>query len=250
MLSEERKAIILKKINEEKSVTVKELKETLDFSESTIRRTITELDKEGLIIRVYGGAMSLENESLIEEQSVEDKEILNVEEKHRIGRYAASLIKAGDCVFLDAGTTTKCMIDYIDEKDVLYVTNGIVHAKELVKKGMKVILIGGELKESTEALIGADAILHVQKYHFTKGFFGTNGINPKIGFSTPDVREAAVKRVAIGNTMKGYRYILSDHDKFGKSCAVTFSEFEGTVLITDKCSDRIYYDVTDVKIVD
>ena len=94
MLSEERKAIILKKINEEKSVTVKKLKETLDFSESTIRRTITELDKEGLIVRVYGGALSLENESLIEEQSVEDKEILNVEEKHRIGRYAASLIKA------------------------------------------------------------------------------------------------------------------------------------------------------------
>ncbi len=249
MLSEERKAVILKKINEKKSVTVKELKETLNVSESSIRRTITELDHEGLIIRVYGGAMSLEMEDLIDEPSVIDKEIVNIDEKQKIGQYAASLIEPGDCVFLDAGTTTKCMINYITEKNATYVTNGVVHAKDLVKKGMKVILIGGELKENTEAVVGADAVLQVQKYHFSKGFFGTNGINPKTGFSTPDVREASIKRVAVGNTKAGERYILSDHDKFGKRCTVTFSGFEGTVLITDKCSDEIYYNIADVKIV-
>ncbi|MBE5900160.1 MAG: DeoR/GlpR transcriptional regulator [Lachnospiraceae bacterium] len=249
MLSEERKAVILKKINEKKSVTVKELKETLNVSESSIRRTITELDREGLIIRVYGGAMSLEMEDLVDEPSVIDKEIVNIDEKQKIGQYAAPLIEPGDCVFLDAGTTTKCMINYITEKNATYVTNGVVHAKDLVKKGMKVILIGGELKENTEAVVGADAVLQVQKYHFSKGFFGTNGINPKTGFSTPDVREASIKRVAVGNTKAGERYILSDHDKFGKRCTVTFSGFEGTVLITDKCSDEIYYNITDVKIV-
>ena len=249
MLSEERKAVILKKINEKKSVTVKELKETLNVSESSIRRTITELDHEGLIIRVYGGAMSLEMEDLVDEPSVIDKEIVNIDEKQKIGQYAASLIESGDCVFLDAGTTTKCMINYITEKNATYVTNGVVHAKDLVKKGMKVILIGGELKENTEAVVGADAVLQVQKYHFSKGFFGTNGINPKTGFSTPDVREASIKRVAVGNTKAGERYILSDHDKFGKRCTVTFSGFEGTVLITDNCSDEIYYNITDVKIV-
>ena len=249
MLSEERKAVILKKINEKKSVTVKELKETLNVSESSIRRTITELDHEGLIIRVYGGAMSLEMEDLVDEPSVIDKEIVNIDEKQKIGQYAASLIGPGDCVFLDAGTTTKCMINYITEKNATYVTNGVVHAKDLVKKGMKVILIGGELKENTEAVVGADAVLQVQKYHFSKGFFGTNGINPKTGFSTPDVREASIKRVAVGNTKAGERYILSDHDKFGKRCTVTFSGFEGTVLITDNCSDEIYYNITDVKIV-
>lgn len=249
MLSEERKAIILKKINEEKSVTVKELKETLDFSESTIRRTITELDREGLIVRVYGGAMSLELDDATEEMSVSDKEILNVGEKRKIGKYAASLIAPGDCVFLDAGTTTKCMIEYISEKDATYVTNGVIHAKELVKKGLKVILIGGELKEKTDALVGADAILQVQKYHFSKGFFGTNGINAKIGYSTPDTREASIKKVAVSNTMSGHRYILSDHDKFGRSCAVTFSGFEGTVVITDKSPEKMYYDIMNIKVV-
>lgn len=249
MLSEERKAIILKKINEEKTVTVKELKESLNVSESSIRRTITELDREGLIIRVYGGAMSLEMESLTEEPSVSDKEIVNIEEKQKIGKYAASLIEPGDCVFLDAGTTTKCMINYITEKDATYVTNGVVHAKDLVRKGMKVILIGGELKENTEAVIGADAILQVQKYHFSKGFFGTNGINAKIGFSTPDVREASIKKVAVSNSMPGQRYILSDHDKFGKSCTVTFSGFDGVVVITDKKPDNKYYDIMDIKVV-
>lgn len=248
MLSEERRAIILKKINEEKTVTVKELKQSLNVSESSIRRTITELDRDGLIKRVYGGAMSLEMEDVIEELSVTDKEIINIEEKQRIGKYAASLIEAGDCIFLDAGTTTKCMIDFITEKDAIYVTNGIVHAKDLVKKGMKVILIGGELKENTEAIVGADAILQIQKYHFSKGFFGTNGLSADIGFSTPDIREASIKKVAVENTTSGHRYILSDHDKFGKNCAVTFSDFEGTVLVTDKCLDKTYYNVTDVRI--
>lgn len=141
------------------------------------------------------------------------------------------------------------MIGFIKEKKATYVTNAVSHAKDLVRKGFKVLLIGGELKENTEAVVGSDAILHIQKYHFTKGFFGTNGINLKLGFTTPDVREALVKRIAIENTQAGQKYILADHDKFGKSSVVTFSDFVGTVVITDKRPDSAYMKIMDVKIV-
>lgn len=71
----------------------------------------------------------------------------------------------------------------------------------------------------------------------------------KLGYTTPDVREALIKRVAIENTMAGQRYILADHDKFGKSSAVTFADFGGTVILTDKYPGDLYSKVAEVKVV-
>ena len=240
MLTDERKTYILNKVKKEKTVSIKKLHEELGVSESTIRRNILELSREGKLIKVFGGAVALDETPVTEELSVQTKEMINVAEKRRIAEYAASLIVPEDYVYIDSGTTTQYMIEFINEKKATYVTNAVSHAKKLVKKGMRVFLIGGELKENTEAIVGADAILHVQKYHFTKGFFGTNGISHKLGFTTPDVREALIKRVAIENTQLGERYILADHDKFGLSSAVTFADFAGCVTITDSEPDALY----------
>ncbi len=249
MLTEERKLLILDVVNERKSATVQELKDELGVSESTIRRDITALGREGRLVKVFGGAVALEKQPSSEELSVLEKESVNRDEKLRIAQYAASLIMPGDYVYLDSGTTTEYMTSFITEKKATYVTNAVSHAKDLVRKGLKVLLIGGELKENTEAIVGADAILHIQKYHFTKGFFGANGVNMNLGFTTPDVREALIKRVAIENTQVGQRYVLADHDKFDKASAVTFADFGGAVVITDKYPGDIYSKVVDIKIV-
>lgn len=249
MLTEERKALILNEVNENGSVTVQELTEKLSASESTIRRAIISLSREGKLLKVHGGAVKLDESPSSQELSVLAKESINRDEKLEIAEYAASLIVPGDYVYIDSGTTTEYMIGYIKEKNATYVTNAVSHAKDLVRKGFKVLLIGGELKENTEAIVGADAILHIQKYNFTKGFFGTNGVNMKLGYTTPDVREALIKRVAIENTQLGRRYILADHDKFGLSSAVTFSDFGGTVIITDRYPGDIYSNATEIVIV-
>ena len=248
MLTEERKSAILAIVNAKKSVTVQELKSELDVSESTIRRDITALGREGRLVKVFGGAVALDDPPSQTELSVIMKESINRDEKLQIARYAASLIMPGDYVYLDSGTTTEYMIGFITEKKATYVTNAVAHAKDMVRKGLKVLLIGGELKENTEAIVGADAILHIQKYHFSKGFFGTNGVSMKLGFTTPDVREALIKRVAIQNTQVGERYILADHDKFGQTSAVTFSDFTGTVTITDKYPGEVYMKKMDIKV--
>ena len=249
MLAEERKTIILGIINERKSVTVQELKDELQASDSTVRRALTDLYREGKIVKVFGGAMALGFSNPSDEPSVRVKEKINHSEKKRIAEYAASLIKPGDIVYIDSGTTTECMIEFLKEKKATYVTNAVSHARDMVRKGFKVLLIGGELKENTEAIVGSDAILHIQKYHFTKGFFGTNAVNAKLGFTTPDVREALVKRVAIENTQAGQKYILADHDKFGKASAVTFSDFAGTIVITDRQPDNVFSKILDVRVV-
>ena len=249
MLTEERKSEILNLVNEKKSVTVRELVEIFGVSEATVRRDITALGKEGRLVKVFGGAVALEDPATQTELSVIMRESINRDAKLAIAKYAASLIMPGDYVYIDSGTTTEYMIGFISEKRATYVTNAFAHARDLVRKGMKVLLIGGELKENTEAIVGADAILHIQKYHFTKGFFGTNGVNMKLGFTTPDVREALIKRVAIENTQPGQRYVLADHDKFGISSAVTFSDFGGACVITDKYPGDIYSNVVEIKVV-
>jgi DeoR family fructose operon transcriptional repressor len=249
MLNEERKLLILKEVNEKGTITVQELRDKYGVSESTIRRAITDLSREGKLVKVFGGAVALDNSNNIEEPPLHSKDAVNKDEKIKIAEYAASLIEPGDYVFIDSGSTTRYMIDYITEKRAIYITNSVSHARGMVRRGFKVLLTGGELKENTEVIVGADAILHIQKYHFAKGFFGTNGINTKLGFTTPDVREALVKRVAIENTEPGSRFILADHDKFGKSSAVTFSDFGGTLVITDKRPENAYMNMMEIKVV-
>lgn len=249
MLTEERKTEILNLLNEKKSITVRELVDAFGVSEATARRDITALSKEGRLVKVFGGAVALEDPVTQTELSVIMRESINRDAKLEIAKYAASLIQPGDYIYIDSGTTTEYMLGFISEKRATYVTNAFAHARDLVRKGMKVLLIGGELKENTEAIVGADAILHIQKYHFSKGFFGTNGVDLKQGFTTPDVREALIKRVAIQNTKAGERYILADHDKFGETSAVAFSDFSGTVTITDKYPEESYRTKMEIKVV-
>ena len=196
MLAQERFERILEILREKQSVTVVELTEKLNTSESTIRRDLTELNRQGLLIKVHGGATAIKS-VLSREEEVITKSKKHQEEKRKIAKYAASLINKEDIVYLDAGTTTEMMLDYLREYDVIYVTNGITHARKLMNAGFKVHLIGGEIKAVTEALVGEEALEQLDKYNFTKGFFGTNGIDMKRGFTTPDQKEAAVKKLLL-----------------------------------------------------
>lgn len=152
MLTKTRQKEILKLLENRGSVTLQELKDHLNTSESTIRRDLNTLDAQGKLVKVFGGAVAADNMSIRDEQ-VSRREEKNLEEKRLIARYAASLIQDDDFVYLDAGTTTGCMLDYIsDTTTAVFVTNAPSHAQKLARKGMEVILIGGRLKQSTEQL--------------------------------------------------------------------------------------------------
>lgn len=87
------------------------------------------------------------------------------------------------------------MLDYIsDTTTAVFVTNAPSHAQKLARKGMEVILIGGRLKQSTEAVVGEEACRQIEKFNFSLGFLGSNGVSERSGFSTPDQDEAMVKK--------------------------------------------------------
>ena len=112
-----------------------------------------------------------------------------------------------------------------------FVTNAVAHAKKLAVSGFHVILVGGELKGTTEAVVGNEAILSIQNYNFTKGFFGTNGVSKRHGFTTPDPNEALVKQEAMRQTERCY--VLADSQKFGMVSSVTFGGFEEATILTE-----------------
>ena len=244
MLTEERYATILRILEEKKAVTVVELTRALHASESTVRRDLAALHKSGRLYKVYGGATAIDNNYSSAEEDMKTKAGLFNEEKTAIARAAAALIRPRDFVYIDAGTTTLRLIDFITEKSANFVTNGLPHASHLAAKGLKVSILGGELKAVTEAVMGPAALARLRLYNFTKGFFGTNGISPGSGFSTPDASEGLIKRTAIGQC--AHAYVLADHSKFNCISPITFANLSSAAIITGKLLDRKYLDYTHI----
>ena len=132
MLAEERHALILDLVNQQGNVKLTELCSRLHASQSTIRRDLLELSEQGLLTKVHGGAISRNERFFPVEHNMEEKANLYIAEKTAIARYAASLLEEGDFVYLDAGTTTEKVIDFIPLKKITFVTNGFLHAKLLI----------------------------------------------------------------------------------------------------------------------
>ena len=131
MLTEKRYEMILELLDKKRSVTVPEIKEVLRVSESTIRRDLTALDKAGRLTKVFGGAVSAEGMFTGTEPSVAQKLEVQQEEKRRIAQFAAGLIQADDFIYLDAGTTTGYILDYLPVHSATFVTNAVSHARKL-----------------------------------------------------------------------------------------------------------------------
>lgn len=238
MLAEERFAIIMNVLEQSGSVTVQHLMKELDASESTVRRDLNTLDAAGKLTKVYGGAILKGTTYSTKDDDVLMRKGLHKEDKFIIAKYAASLIKPEDFVYLDAGTTTELMIDYIPSKTATFVTNAVTHAKKLADLGYQVYILGGEFKAATEAIVGDEAIEALSKYNFTKGFWGANGVSIQKGFSTPDVKEGMIKKKSMENCKECY--ILCDSSKFSQISSVTFAPFDSATVLTTGLSQEVY----------
>lgn len=237
MLTQERYNYILQALEQRKAVSVAVLTKELNISESTIRRDLNALAKMGKLNKVHGGATFLEPRNKVtHEDQVEIRKEIHTIQKESIGRYAASLIEPEDFVYLDAGTTTASMLPYLEEKKAVYVTNSLEIAMNLTKRGLTTYMIAGKIRQITEAMVGCEAEKSIQNYHFTKGFFGTNGISKVHGFTTPDINEALVKKTAMNQCKRVY--VLGDYTKYNVISSVTFSELKGRNILSDQIPEE------------
>ncbi len=240
MLAEERFSIILSLLGQKRSVTVQELCEALDASESTVRRDLTILDRQGRLNKVHGGATLPEARFLAEEPSMAMKEEPAVPQKQSIARAAAALREPAVVGFIDAWTTTLELVRALGGAPVEagFVTNGLAHARLLVQKGRRVWLLGGTVRPNTEAVVGANALLALQQYNFTKAFMGVNGISLNAGYTTIDAEEAAVKATAVRRARECW--FLADDSKFGRVYPAVIAELHDGAILTNRCPNPKY----------
>ena len=231
MLAEDRLEKIVALVNEHGSITATDLMRLLDASESTIRRDLTRLAQLGRIVKVHGGATAVNRTVVSADQTVYEKYSVHLEEKTAIARFAATLIGPDDFVYIDAGSTTERLVDFITETRATYFTNSISVAHTLLSRGCRVLVPAGELKPVTEALVGEQTVETLRRYHFTVGFFGANGATPDEGFTTPETGEALVKSTALAQTLRPY--VLCDSSKFSMVSPVTFADFDDATVVTD-----------------
>lgn len=247
MIATQRQELIVEVVRRQGVASVSDLARELGISESTVRRDLSELAAEGRLVKVHGGATSLEEEHVLRDLTLVERASLHASEKSTIARYAAGLIGDDDCVYLDAGTSVQALVDELGKSarpSALFVTDSVTIGMSLVSMGMRAVLLGGELKSATEALVGPEAIDTIAHFHFTLGFWGTNGIDSASGFTTPDRGEAQIKRISMQHCQR--RYVLADASKFNRRASISFAGLEAATILCDfapepyKSLDNVY----------
>ena len=228
MLKSERKKLILEELSKHKIVSLEKLVGLLDTSESTVRRDLDELESENKLRRVHGGA---ELPHSLQEETIQEKSVKNLQEKKLIAQKASSLIKEKDVIFVDAGSTTAFLIKELERKDITVVTNSIHHAVQLVDKQIPTVIIGGGVKMTTDASIGGVALNQINQLHFDRAFIGMNGVDEGY-YTTPDMEEGAVKRAILENAKQ--TYVLADSSKIGQSSFAKVAPLKRAIVITSK----------------
>ncbi|WP_078381646.1 DeoR/GlpR family DNA-binding transcription regulator [Sutcliffiella halmapala] len=248
MLTPERQQKIIDLVLQNDVVKLQELVDITGASESTIRRDLSQLEEENKLKRVHGGAARLHQKG--EEPSILEKSSINLEAKNLIAKAAAELVQEGDCIFLDAGTTTFQMIQHLAANRITVVTNGFAHIHALMEKGISTYIIGGFMKNKTGAIIGGKATQSLKEYNFDKAFIGANGVHVKRGYTTPDPEEAYIKSLAIKQAQQAY--VLADESKINEVTFANVASIQEATLITnhvDKEFRATFEDKTSVMVV-
>ncbi|WP_041695018.1 DeoR/GlpR family DNA-binding transcription regulator [Alicyclobacillus acidocaldarius] len=195
MFADERKARIAQHVLVHKRATVSELAQMFQASESTIRRDLQELEEQGVLHRTHGGAVAKEVAAF--EPTWSEKRIQNQDAKMRIAALALDLVRPGQVVLLDAGTTTYEIARQWRHEGVTVVTNSLDIASEFsTRRDLDLVLLGGQLRAKTGAFVGPFAERMLDELHVDIAFLGANGIDFR-GITTPNPQEAAIKRAMV-----------------------------------------------------
>lgn len=221
--SEERKRVIIEQLKLEGQVKVPELSLRLTVSEETVRRDLLLLERDGLVKRVYGGAV-LTKPSNYEPPYLQRQKV-KIGEKERIGRAAANLIKSGDTIAIDVGTTTLELAKAIAGRERLTIlTNSLAvayHLMESLNSGRftgKIIVIGGELNSQQQSMSGTLGESVMSQFRVDKAFISAGGISLKRGISDYDLGETGMSRRMVEAASQ--TIVLADDSKLDKEAFV------------------------------
>ena len=233
--AKERRALILRLLEQKQEVQVTELSRDLGISEVTIRKDLTILQSRHLLLRTRGGAMRKPVENLNEDTTIDRKRMFNFKEKERIGLEAVKLIKDGDFIMLDSGTTTMEIAKNLGRFQHLRIlTNAMNIATELMNyKRFDVVLLGGNVRVNSLSVVGPLALSVLRNFRGYKLFLGVDSFSLDNGVSTPNMEEALLNQQMIQQADKVIA--VFDSSKFNKRSFVHIADTkELDCIITDR----------------
>ena len=227
----ERRERVKQIVKSRHAVRVEDLKAELGVSTATIRRDLHELEEEGELRRVHGGAMSIDAGPI--EARFEAKAATNPAQKRRIAERAAAMVEPDAKIYLDAGTTCLELAKLLAPRtDITIVTNSIPAINELAGTGPRLIVIGGELRTLSQALVGPLSTPVLDQLYLDHAFVGAFSLSLDAGLTTTDPAEAFTKEHVLTRTREAV--LLVDGSKLGtRSFAQAGRLDQIDVVITD-----------------
>lgn len=232
MTKEERQSIILELLIQHNSILVTDLATHLNVSSVTIRKDLTDLEREKKLYRNHGKAILID--PYIDNRNVSEKEKLYVEEKRLIGMKAASLITPKDSILIASGTTMHALARSIVPADELTVITASMEVSNILasEKNIYIIQLGGILRHSSLSVVGKYAENILADFSCSKLFIGVDGIDLDFGITTTNMMEASLNRVMMQTAQK--TIVLADSSKFGRRGFSKIADMEDADhIITD-----------------
>jgi DeoR family transcriptional regulator, galactitol utilization operon repressor len=224
----ERESQVLELIIEDSGVSVTDLSGRLGVSAVTIRSTLSALADKGVIVRTWGGAAPAFHPAIVERGKA------NMAAKSRIARRAAELVRDGDTIMVEAGTTTAMIGKYLfGRQNVHVVTNSTLFVPYArANPALEVTMTGGAFRAATESVVGPIALAELARFHVRLAFVGTDGFSCAAGLTTHLVEGAEIVKAMAAAAEQ--TVVLADSSKYGKSGFVTVLPLEQIdVLVTD-----------------
>ncbi|MEA5009923.1 DeoR/GlpR family DNA-binding transcription regulator [Clostridium tyrobutyricum] len=209
----------------------------MEGSQNTIRRDIHELVKSGTIKKVYGG-VSANSKLLV---PFNERKIKNSITKTLLAKTASEFINDGDIVFIDSGTTTVNMADFLKNRiNVTIITNNLNFITNSIRyENLNIISTGGTLVRKTNSFAGIDTLNMLKNYNINKSFMAATGVSLTNGVTNSSPLECEIKKAVVNKSNQ--IYLLADSSKFGISSLMTYCEIKDVdCLITDKMPPKEY----------
>jgi len=221
-------------VRERGSVQVAPLAEQFGVSMQTIRKDLHFLSQRGVTERSYGGAILAGAVNVVTEPGLDAKRSIHTDEKERIGQIAAAMVKPGESVVLDSGTTTLQIAHHLaDDEDITVLTNDFEILSALTRKSrINIVMLGGALRRRNMAFYGAQTMSALSELHVDKLFLGVDGFDVERGITTHHEPEAMLNRAMVQAARKVIA--VTDGSKFGRVCLHRIINIEDIdELVTD-----------------
>jgi DeoR/GlpR family transcriptional regulator of sugar metabolism len=236
MLVAERRELLLRRLHTDGKLIARELAGDLGLSEDSIRRDLRDLAAAGLCQRVYGGAVPV-SAALADYRS---RQTVEPESKQRVATRAAALIRPGDVVILDGGTTTLAVAHALpaDLAATIETHSPTIAAALVEHPATEILLLGGRIYKHSAVACGAATVEAAQAITADLFLLGVTGVHPDHGLTTGDPEEAAMKRALAARAAD--TYVLASAEKLGAVSPYKVLDLTAVSgIITDAAEDEL-----------